>query len=430
MSPNYSQLFTLLLPDHLVLATLLVVMGLEMARASATAARLAFLVGVLAAAGTATVQFTLGVQGVVVAGEVVVDALALQAKLVLLATAALLVLAFPRQSHKALLLLAGSLYGALVLAGASGFAALFIGIEMLSLPAFALIVHQQGDSAAAEGAFKYLLMSSVGTALLLFGISLAYGATGTLAIAPFAAALGAGGLAAGAAGLLAVAGLALKAAVFPLHAWAPDAYAAARLPVTAALAALVKAGVVVALLRVVGTAALGPDLAAVAMALAIVSILFGNLAALGQVRLKRLLGYSSVAHAGYMFFALADTTGQRATDLLVYVAIYALTVLLALAAFARLAPGDDDRLARLDGRFAARPLAALALAFALLSLAGLPPFPGFFAKLLVFRSGIASGHLVAAVAAFVGSFVGLGVYLGAVLRCFRAPAALPSNAAR
>jgi NADH-quinone oxidoreductase subunit N len=409
-----------LLPDHLLLATVLLLMVLEMLRADTGLARALFLAATLAAGAVAFWQLVVGVRGEAIAGELRVDALALQAKIVLLGLAALFALLFSGSGYKFWLLLAASLYGALLVAGAAGFATLFIGIEMLSLPAFALIVHGQGRSAAAEGAFKYLVMSSVGTAMLLFGLSLGYGATGSLALAPFAGALGAGGGAATAAGLLAVAGLAVKAAVFPFHAWAPDAYAAAPAPVTAAMAALVKAGVIVALLRITGSAALAPALAAVAMALAIVSILAGNLAALGQLRLKRLIAYSSVAHAGYMLFALADTTGQRSADLLVYVAVYGLGTLVAFAAHARLVgDSDDDSLALLDGRFAARPGAALALAAALLSLAGLPPFPGFFAKLLVFRSAIASDHLLPAVLAFVGSFIGLGVYVGAALRAFR-----------
>jgi len=411
-----------LLPDHLLLAAVLLLMVLEMLRADARLARALFLAATLAAAAAAWWQLGAGVQGDVIAGEVRVDAFALQAKLVLLGLAALFALLFGGSGYKFWLLLAGSLYGALLVAGAAGFATLFIGIEMLSLPAFALIVMGQGRSAAAEGAFKYLVMSSVGTAMLLFGLSLGYGATGSLALAPFSAALGAGGGPATAAGLLAVAGLAVKAAVFPFHAWAPDAYAGAPAPVTAAMAALVKAGVIVALLRITGTTPLAPALAAVAMALAITSIGFGNLAALAQSRFKRLMAYSSVAHAGYMLFALSDATGQRGNDLLVYIAVYGVGTLVAFAAHARLVDGDDDSLSLLDGRYAAHPGAALALAAALLSLAGLPPFPGFFAKLLVFRSAIGSNHLLPAVLAFVGSFIGLGVYAPAALRAFRGAA--------
>jgi NADH-quinone oxidoreductase subunit N len=304
----------------------------------------------------------------------------------------------------------------------AGFASLFMGIELLSLPAFALIVHAQGDGVASEGAFKYLVLSSVASALLLFGVSLAYGATGSLAIEAWAQLLAQGSAQARAAGLLVLSGLFLKAAVFPFHGWAPDAYASARMPVTALLAAVVKAAVVLALVRVVGTLPLDPASATVVTALALASIFFGNLAALSQRRFKRLLAYSSVAHAGYMIFALLDTTGQRAGDLLWYTVFYALATLLACAAYDELCPGEDDDLASLDGKFAQRPFAALLLGFAVLSLAGLPPFPGFFAKLFVFRSVVASGQLVPAVIAFAGSFLGLAYYVGIVLRLFRTDA--------
>jgi NADH-quinone oxidoreductase subunit N len=222
-----------------------------------------------------------------------------------------------------------------------------------------------------------------------------------------------------AAGLLVIAGLFLKAAVFPFHAWAPDAYAAARMPVTALMASLVKAAVVLALVRILASFPLDAACMAVITGLAIVSIVFGNVAALGQGRFKRLLAYSSVAHAGYMIFALTDTTGSRATDLLWYTAFYGLATVLACASFAALSPDDDD-LRALDGKFATQPVASILLAIAVLSLAGLPPLPGFFAKLFVFKSVVASGHLVPAVIAFVGSFLGLAYYVGIVMRLFQA----------
>jgi NADH-quinone oxidoreductase subunit N len=352
-------------------------------------------------------------------------------KAVLMGCGLALALGFTDQGgYKFWMLLASSLLGGMVILDSAGFATLFIGIEMLSLPAFALMVHRQGQGAASEGAFKYLLMSSVGTALLLFGISLAYGSTGSLIIADFSRSLDGSGGQARAAGLLVLCGLFVKSAVFPFHGWAPDAYAGTRIQVTAILASLVKAAVVLALLRITTGVRLDDTSVSLVTVLAILSIVFGNVAALGQQRFKRLLAYSSVAHAGYMIFALVDTTGSRTEDLLWYVAFYALATLLACAAFAALSPaqggevGDavDDAISTLDGKFAQQPVAALLLALAMLSLAGMPPFPGFFAKLFVFKSVIASGHLGAAIAAFVGSFLGLAYYLGIVLRLFKTEA--------
>lgn len=419
-----ADFFYALLPDLLLLALLVVLMGLETLRVHARWARPVALAA-LAAAGAALLhQIQAGYNGEPVAGELLIDAAALWGKAVLIgglfALAALL--APPAEdagAHKFWMGVAASGLGGLLMLGSSGFATLFLGIELLSLPAFALMVQGQGRSAAAEGAFKYLVLSSLASALLLFGISLAYGHTGALSFAGFQQALGDGSAQGRAAGLLVMAGLFLKAAVFPFHAWAPDAYASAPLRVTALMASLIKAAVVLALLRVLGSVVLTPDTAALVGVLALASIVFGNLAALGQLRFKRLLAYSSVAHAGYMVFALLDSTGSRGSDLLWYTAFYAGATLLAVAAFSRLCPGDDDRLELLDGQFARHPLAALVLAAAVLSLAGLPPLPGFFAKLFVFTSVVASGHLVGATLAFVGSFLGLAVYLGIVLRLFR-----------
>jgi NADH-quinone oxidoreductase subunit N len=192
------------------------------------------------------------------------------------------------------------------------------------------------------------------------------------------------------------------------------------------MASLVKAAVILALARLAYSLTLAESTQATIALLAIVSIVFGNLAALGQARFRRLLAYSSVAHAGYMIFALLDTTGSRATDLLWYTAFYGLATVLACASFAALCPDGDDALDSLDGKFTTQPLASALLSLAVLSLAGLPPLPGFFAKLFVFKSVIASGQLVPAVIAFVGSFLGLAYYVGIVLRLFRR-APLPSH---
>jgi NADH-quinone oxidoreductase subunit N len=127
-----------------------------------------------------------------------------------------------------------------------------------------------------------------------------------------------------------------------------------------------------------------------------------------------------------MIFALLDTTGSRAADLLWYTAFYGLATVLACASLAALCPDGDDALDSLDGRFATQPVASILLSLAVLSLAGLPPLPGFFAKLFVFKSVIASGQLVPAVIAFIGSFLGLAYYVGIVLRLFRGTP-LPSH---
>lgn len=416
-----AELLRGLLAEHLLLALIVALMLLTIFRAGPRLARLLVLAVLLAAAAALLHDCATGYAADVVPGEVAVDRDAVLARLLLVGCGLALALFWPALAElRSWLLFACTLLGALVMADAAGFAVLFLGIELLSLPAFALIVHGNGGGPGAEGAFKYLLLSAVASALLLLGISLAYAGSGTLSIAALTSLAGSGRPLDTAAVLLVASGLFLKAAVFPFHAWAPDAYGAAPLHVTALLAALVKAAVVLALARVFGAASFDAALVAVIAALAVMSIVFGNLAALAQTRLRRLLAYSSIAQAGYMIFALAGGDG-RGDALLCYVAVYAGGVLLACASAAVLLrpAADDDRLGRLDGGFRARPLPALGLTAALLSLAGVPPLPGFFAKLLVFQSVIAAGQLLPAVLALAGSFIGLAVYLNVVLRLFR-----------
>ena len=416
-----------LLPDHLLLVLLLVLMLLEILRADERIARPLTTITLGAACAILLRQYLIGYEADVVPNEIQIDRFAVLAKLVILACGLLAnLLPGQRVTFKSAFLSSSSLLGACVVMESAGFAPLFIGIEMVSLPAFALMLHRAGTTAASEGAFKYLLLSSVATALLLFGIALAYGATASLAIKDLTASLGTGSTQVATAIMLILSGFFLKAAVFPFHGWAPDAYASVHVSVTGFLASIVKGTVVLALVRVLSTVPLDPFIASAIGMLALLSIYFGNVTAIGQHRFRRLLAYSSIAHAGYMLFAFVDTTGARAEDLLWYVAIYASTVIVATAAFAIVCLGDSDDIHRLDGTFREHPVASLAFGLAMLSLAGIPPLPGFFAKLFIFKSVIASGHLAAAVLAFVGSFIGVTYYLSLFFRIFTAESAADS----
>ena len=413
-----ADFWTALLPDHLLLGLLFAVMALEMLRVDERVARPLLIVTLAAAWAVLLRQYATGNAVTLVADEFRIDRFAVLAKLVIVGCGLLWsTLLRGRVTFKTAFLASSSLLGASVVMDSAGFVSLFIGVEMLSLPAFALMVHGAGDTAASEGAFKYLLLSSVATALLLFGIAFAYGATATLTIDGLTTSLRTGSSEAATAGILIASGFFLKAAVFPFHGWAPDAYASARVPVTGFLAAIVKGTVVLALVRIVSTVPLDAFAPAIGV-LAVLSIYFGNITAIRQQRFRRLLAYSSIAHAGYMLFAFVDRTGSRPDDLLWYVAIYAATVIVAAAAFTVLSPGESDDLRRLDDTFRAHPVAALAFGLAMLSLAGIPPLPGFFAKLFIFKSVIASGYLVAAVIAFVGSFIGVTYYLALFFRLF------------
>src|SRR6186713_198694 len=408
-----------LLPEHLLLGTLLVLMVLEMSKAPAFLGNTLVMLALMAAVVVLVRQYSQGYAIDLLPEEIRIDRFAVLAKLVIIGSGlAWAFVFFAQATYKSGMLLCSCLFGACVMMDSAGFIPLVLGIEMLSLPAFALMVHGAGASVASEGAFKYLLLSSIASALIMFGIAFSYGATGTLSIDAFVQ-LAMGGSAQGvAATVLIVSGFLFKAAVFPFHAWAPDAYSSVRVHVTAFLATLVKGAVILGLVRILSTAPLSSTMVAIVATLGVISILYGNTTAIRQTTFKRLLAYSSIAHAGYMMFAFVDTTGGRVSDLLWYVIIYALTVIIACASFNALCRGEEDDLHALDGAFQTRPVAALVFGLAMLSLAGLPPLPGFFAKLFVFRSAIASGYLVPAIVAFVGSFIGAIFYLAIFYRLF------------
>ena len=220
-----AELFYGLLPEHLLLGLLLALMVLDMLAANPRAAGILVTTVLLAACAVLLQQTRRGTLRNLSPGEIRIDRYAVLAKLVLAGCTLLWMLLPPvRATFKSGFLACSSLLGAFVVMDSAGFIPLFLGIEMLSLPAFALMVTGAGATSASEAALKYLVLSSVATALLLFGVAFAYGATGTLAIDAFATAVGSGSAPAVAAGLLVTTGFVIKAAVFPFHGWAPDVY--------------------------------------------------------------------------------------------------------------------------------------------------------------------------------------------------------------
>jgi NADH-quinone oxidoreductase subunit N len=258
------------------------------------------------------------------------------------------------------------------------------------------------------------------------GVSLLFGATGTLSLAAFPGVLSLFGLRASMAGLFLSGGVALiiaafflKAAVVPFHAWAPDAYQGATVPVTAYMATLVKGAVLLAAVRLFGMAQVPPALAGLIVALPLASIVWGNLAAIRQPSFRRMIAYSSIAHAGYLFLAFLGAPAGRFQAVAFYVAAYALANLLAFAALPRLIQDEtSDRIDAIRGLFARSPFAALMLGLAMLSLAGIPPLPGFVAKFLIFRNVMEAGYPLVATIGLVGSYLGIYFYLRAIQYAF------------
>jgi len=313
-----------------------------------------------------------------------------------------------------LLLLLFATLGGGVLAASSHLATLFLGLEILSVSLYAMVGYFRNDGRSLEAGVKYLILAAVSSAFLLFGIALVYAETGSLEIATFAS------LAVPAAGLhaLTLAGVALiivgvgfKLALVPFHMWTADVYEGAPAPVTAFVATVSKAAVVAVLLRLLALTEVPPaGLVRFMAVLAAASILVGNLLALRQDNLKRLLAYSSIAHLGYLMIAVVSGNAEAAAF---YLAGYVPTTLIAFGVIAVLSPPDRDldRLSDVRGLGRERPFLAGLFTAALLSLAGIPLTAGFVGKFLVVRSALGAGHWALALILVVGSVISIFYYL-------------------
>jgi NADH-quinone oxidoreductase subunit N len=413
-----------MLPEHLLLAGIVLLVGLEIAgRWQRVSLAVALLAVAAAAMAAASLSFD-GYAAAPFAGQFSVDPATLLAKAVVLALA-LPVLLMARDEFEGgefAVLLLSSLYGVCLLQSADSVLTLFLGLELMSIPVYTLVLLAYRRPQSAEAALKYLVLGGAATAMFLMGASLLYGTSGSMAIETFSRSLGATDTLARAAVVLVILAFFLKAAIVPFHTWAPDAYEGASVPVTAYMAVLVKAGVLLAVVRLFGNAKLTSPMLELLAVLPLVSIVWGNLAAMRQPSLRRMIAYSSIAHAGYLFYALLGEPAGRLQAVAFYVLAYGLLNLLAFAALP--AAADDrerDRLDNLKGLFQRSPFAALMIGIAMLSLAGIPPFPGFVAKFLIFKNVIAAGHITYAVLGLVGSYLGIYFYLRVIQLMFMSP---------
>jgi len=420
---NWSLILTSMLPEHLLLAGMLAILGLEIRSGRSRDGFGLAVLFVVAAAVAALWLYATGFTGAPFANHFSIDPGSALPKAVLLALALPVLLIsrddFAETPYYTLVL--ASLYGACLVISSDSFPTLFLGIEIMSLPVYALVLLGLMRAQSTEAALKYLVLGGAATATLLMGMAFLYGWSGSLQISVFGGALASSDpLALGGVALISAA-LFLKAAVVPFHAWAPDAYEGASAPVTAYMATIIKAGVLLAALRVFGTAPVVPPVVGLLAVLPLVSMAWGNLAALRQVSFRRMIAYSSIAHAGYLFYALLGDGQGRWEAIVFYLIAYGLMNVLAFAALPRGA--DDERQDRLDalkGLYRHRPFAAIMIAIAMLSLAGLPPLPGFAAKFLVFKNVLEAGYTAYAVAGLVASYLGLYFYLRVIQYMFMA----------
>jgi len=418
---NWQDVLLAMLPEHLLLLGIVLLIVLELVSDRPRGALGLALLAVVAATAAAALLATKGYAAAPFAGHFSVNPATLTAKALVLALALpTLMLSHDDFSETRFhILLLSSLYGVCLMISSDSFLTLFLGIEIMSLPVYVLVLlaFQRPDS--PEAALKYLILSSAATATFLMGVSLLYGGTGTLALSAFSRALGSPNTMAQAAVVLVVVALFLKAGIVPFHAWAPDAYEGASVPVTAYMATIVKAGVLLAAARLFTTTPVGRPMADLLTLLPLISMIWGNLAAIRQTSFRRMIAYSSIAHAGYLYFAFLGAGPTRYEAIVFYILAYALMNLLAFASRPRSA--DDaasDRLDSLKGMFQRRPFAALMLGLAMLSLAGIPPLPGFVAKFLIFKNVVAAGYTVYAVLGLIGSYLGIYFYLRVIQYAF------------
>ena len=437
---NASSLFTALLPEHLLLLGIVGSLVLEIVgRPSVTHQRLAFGVALLSVAAATLAAAGLALAGYTAApfpGQFSVDPAGLAAKAMVLALAlpVLLIARADFAEDEFPVLLLSSLYGVCLMQSADSFLTLFLGLEILSLPLYVLVLLAWRRPQAAEAALKYLVLGGAATATLLMGAALVYGSTGSLSLAAFSKVLVAGDALSRTAVVLVLLAFFLKGAIVPFHAWAPDAYEAASIPVTAYMATIVKAAVLLAAVRLFAGVTLTAPMSELVIALPLVSIVWGNLAAMRQPSLRRMVAYSSIAHAGYLFLALLGDPAGRLQSVAFYLLVYGLLNLLVFTALpastgALANTGDNTRddLERLKGLVHRSPAAALMIGAAMLSLAGIPPLPGFIAKFLIFKNLIAAGHVTTAVLGLMGSFLGIYFYLRVIQFMFMSPSASPAG---
>jgi NADH-quinone oxidoreductase subunit N len=360
------------------------------------------------------------------AGMIAVDSFRVFSNFVFLLAAALFVLISVRYVDEERLRL-GELYvlvlfavvGMMVFAGSRDLIVIFIALELMSLPVYVLTGINRRDRRSAEGALKYFLLGAFSSAFFLFGIALVYGAAGSTNLEQIAAVIGVDGIGASplllaATAMLAV-GFGFKVAAVPFHMWTPDAYEGAPAPVAGFMAAGIKAAAFAGFLRVFLTAFPGlyDSWDAIAIWLAVLTMVTANLIALVQGNIKRMLAYSSVAHAGYLLVAVAAASALGAASFLFYAVSYTLMTMGAFAVVMTVARRHEERL-DLDaysGLGWRRPLLAVAMTIFLLSLAGFPFTGGFIGKVFIVRAAVERGLVLLAVVLVMASLISYYYYL-------------------
>ena len=316
-----------------------------------------------------------------------------------------------------------ALSGMMIMGGARDLVVLFLGVEVMSIPAYVLAGIHRREQRSGEAALKYFVLGAFATSFLLYGIALFYGATGATSYAAIAAALKTAPSLAVLAGIaFMIVALGFKVGVVPFHFWAPDVYQGAPTTVTALMAVGIKAGAVIATARFFLQAVAGVhlDWAMVLWWIAVLTMTLGNVVAIAQNNVKRMLAYSSIAHAGYLIAAIVAGTPRAGSAVLFYLLAYAFMNLGAFAVVVALgAKGEPNELVSdYAGLGLRRPLLAGAMVLFLLSLTGIPPLVGFVGKLYIIEALMLSGFPGLAIILILNSVVSGYYYLRLVIEMF------------
>ena len=320
-----------------------------------------------------------------------------------------------------------STYGMMVMASTSNLLVMFLGLEIMSVALYVLAGFARTQLRSTEASIKYFLLGAFATGFTVFGIAFVYGTTGSFEVMDVIAHFQQGGgidtyLIIGAA--LLIVGLGFKVAAVPFHMWAADAYEGAPAPVTGFMSAGPKAAAFAALLRIFsfGFQDLQPLLEPLFWILAVLTMTVGNIMALRQNNIKRMLAFSSIAHAGYIMIALVVGTAESASAAALYLLCYAVTNLGAFTIISQVDASDPhDEITSIDnysGLGRAKPFLAVLLTVFLISLAGFPPTAGFMGKFVLFKSAVVDGHYAIVIIAVLNSLVSVYYYLRVVVKMF------------
>lgn len=423
-----------LLPAAQVLVTALVVMVRDLfikERDSKTILVVLSLIGIgLACAETVALW---GTRDSAFNETILLDNFALLFNLVFLGTSGLTILSsiqYVRQANihegEFYVLVLFATFGMIVMAAANDLMVFFLGLETMSVAVYVLTGIWRSQPQSSEAAMKYFLMGAFATGFLLYGIALIYGATGSTNLNLIAAYLIEqpsdwppyliGG------GFLLLIGFAFKAGAVPFHFWVPDVYQGAPTPVTGFMSVAVKAAAFAAWARILfhKLSPLESDWAFPLWVIAIGTMTFGNLLAISQTSVKRMLAYSSIAHGGYLLIALVAGEEWGGFTLVFYILTYACMTIGAFAVLTSLAESDDPRESYRDfaGLGFKRPFLGLAMSIFMLSLAGFPPLAGFAGKFYLFRGAVLSGHLTLAIIGVLNSLLSVIYYLRVIVAMY------------